>query len=102
MRAKTIERVIYLLALAIAATPFALPYFGIFGIQKLSVRLSVAFFVLALICAAFVGQERRKIEAVSDEVARSKRERALAMKVCVVGVALAFSVPVGYLIDRQF
>jgi hypothetical protein len=102
MSAKSLERSIYVLAVAIAAVPFALPYFGFYGFQKISVRLSVSFFILALICGGFVSQERRKIEAVSDDSVRLTRERALAKKVGLIGVALAVALPCGYLIGRQF
>ncbi len=100
--AKTLERLVYLLAFAIAAAPFTLPYFGILGGQKFSARLSVAIFVLALICGAFVSQERKKIEAVRNDAVRRVRERGLARKIGFVGVALAAALLCGYLIGQQF
>jgi hypothetical protein len=102
MSAKSLERSIYVLALVVAAVPFAMPYFGFHGFQEISVRLSLSFFILALICAGFVSQEKRKIDAVSDDSARRIRERALAKKVGFIGIALIVALPCGYLIGRQF
>ena len=102
MSAKSLERSIYVLAAAIIAVPFALPYFGFYGFQKIGVRLSVSFCILALLCGGFVSQERRKIEAVRDDSVRLAREKALARKVGLIGVALAVALPCGYLLGRQF
>lgn len=102
MSAKSLERSIYVLALVVVAVPFALPYFGFYGFQKISVRLSVTFFILALICAGFVSQERRKIESVGDDFVRLTRERALVRKAGLIGIALAVALPCGYLLGRQY
>jgi hypothetical protein len=106
MRAKTLERLLYASALAGLAVPFALPYLGLSGfrggLHKIVPKFAVAFFVVAMICGAFVTQERRKLEAISDDQVRDKCERALARKIGFIGIALALALLCGYFLGQQF